>query len=448
MKGKATAEVPNETVSRGRWRHRLRPGLAHVLRAQPLQPAGLVLLAGAALVCWWFGKHQRDLILLMASAILLIIAVLDILLVVGTAWATRRWWARQLDTMPDSLPPLLAGVPARLPLNGRLPWFPLVEVTSRWIDPADVQTEVRRAEDGQFYEEFTFRGRCQIARVTREFTISDVLGFAQVRFRRERALQLEVWPRPQPLDRSTFVTSFHGGDEQADVRGDLVGDRVDMRQYAAGDPPKLLLWKLYARTGKLMVRMPERAVMPTPRTCAYLVAGPQDEAVAGLMRSVLESNLLGAGWRFGADGNTGHCSSAAEALTFLARSGNLARSGQTRVGLAAFLAQAARDGFNGCLVALPSGKGEWLELARAAARVTPLQISWAAAPGFIPPPSASQPLPAWVDRLKPWLLWTPPSEAAGEPEKILETLAGVGRERWLYHPASHSFVRFGGKAVV
>ena len=67
------------------------------------------------------------------------------------------------------------------------------------------------------------------------------------------------------------------------------------------DSPRLILWKVYARTRRLFVRTSERALEAAPRTCAYLVADPQDEAAATLARTVLERGLLGDRWRFGAD---------------------------------------------------------------------------------------------------------------------------------------------------
>jgi hypothetical protein len=412
---------------------RLRSRWGPLRRAFPLKLSGLFLLAGAAWIFYYYGQVKEDVILKMASLTLIAVAVLLILLVSEAGWATYRWWRRERQTLATELSALMVGQPAQLPLSRRPPWRPLVEINWRWLQPEPV--EVRwSSEGGQAFEEFTFPRRCQVYQVEREFEISDVLGFACVRFRSRQPLRCDVLPVPQPLNRSAFVTSFCHGEDVADLRGEPVGDRVDMRQYAAGDPPKLLLWKLYARTGKLMVRQSERAVSPTPRTCAYLVAGPQDEVAAGLMRSILESGLLGHGWRFGADGSQGHCTQVDEALTFLARSGNP----KVKCDLGAFLEQAHRDGFSGCLVALPSQPGAWMKELRQAVPGRALKISLAAAPGFF---RANKLPPAWHK----WVFSTPPLEAVGEPEQVLRDLADVSHERWLYHPSQHGFVRFGGR---
>lgn len=422
------------------------PFLGLVRRLFPLKLSGIFLLGGATVLLVYFGLMQQDLILLMASLVISLVACLDIVLVCIMAVITHRWWKWVQAQLPTEISPLVTGFPGRLHLPGPPPWCPLVEVSWRWLKPAGVEVSWGRQE-GLAYEEFVFRQRCLVEAVEREFEITDVLGFASIKLRYRQPIFLQVLPIAQPLNNNTFVTSFYGGDDVSDPRGEPVGDRVDMRQYAAGDPPKLLLWKLYARTGKLMVRQPERAVCPTPRTCAYLVAGPQDESMAGLMRSILESGLLGAGWRFGADGNQGYCQTEAEAVTFLARSGNLSQENRHEVRLRAFLDQAARDGFNGCLVGLPCVPGPWLEEVLKATAVRGIEVSFACAPGFIH--SHSRPGgPDWWRRLAPYLLALPPEKRPGEPEVVLERLAGIGKDRWLYYPNQHGFARYGGKQSV
>jgi hypothetical protein len=412
-------------------------------RLFPLKLNGFFLLGGAGLLLVYFGLIQQDLILLMASLVLSAVALLNILLVCIAAVVTHRWWKQVENRLPHEISPLLTGVPGRLALAKKPPWFPLVEVSWRWIEPENVVVGWGSDPEGA-YEEFCFQQRCLITRVQREFEIADVLGFASIRFRRIQELQLQVLPKPQPLNHNTFVISFHGGEDVSDLRGDPIGDRVDMRQYSAGDPPKLMLWKLYARTGKLMVRQPERAISPTPRTCAYLVAGPQDEFCAGLLRTILESGLLGAGWRFGADGNQGYCEKTEEAMTFLARSGNLSMQGREEVGLRAFLNQAAKDGFNACMVGLPSVPGKWLDDVRQATRQQGIEVSFAAAPGYVATDFVRG--RTWWTKIRPYLISVPASQRPGEPEAVLQLLAGIGKERWLYNPAQHGFVRYVGVA--
>ena len=99
-----------------------------------------------------------------------------------------------------------------------------------------------------------------------------------------------------------------------------MGDRVEMRQYVAGDSPRMILWNVYARTRKLMVRVNERAFMLRPGACAYLIAGPGDEAAASVARTVIERKLLGESWAFGADGSPDPATDASAVREILARS--------------------------------------------------------------------------------------------------------------------------------
>lgn len=240
--------LPQAPAGNGLWAARIRPRLAMAWRLFPIKPAGLVILSGATILLVYFGLMQQDLILLMTSLVVAVVAVLDIFLVCLGAFLTHRWWNEAAVGLPGEISALLVNAPGRLHLLKPPPWLPLVEVNWRWLTPQGVKVRWSRDAEGAF-EEFIFHQRCLVNGIEREFEICDVLGFASIRLRRRQDLTLQVLPVPLPLNRRTFVTAFHGGDDVSDPRGEAVGDRVDMRQYAAGDPPKLLLWKLYARTG-------------------------------------------------------------------------------------------------------------------------------------------------------------------------------------------------------
>ncbi|MCA9535970.1 MAG: DUF58 domain-containing protein [Myxococcales bacterium] len=117
------------------------------------------------------------------------------------------------------------------------------------------------------------------------------------------------------------LTSFSAGDEQAHPLGAADGDRVELRRYQPGDPARFIHWKIYARTGKLLVRQPERALMQTTRTVAYLLAGERDEPSAAAARVALEQRALGDDWLFGAAGTPTPTSDLPAALDAIIRSG-------------------------------------------------------------------------------------------------------------------------------
>jgi hypothetical protein len=169
-----------------------------------------------------------------------------------------------------------------------------------------------------------------------------------------------------------LLEAMSGGDMRSHPAGPPDGDLVDMRRYVAGDPMKRILWKTYARTRALMVRLPERALAPTRRTVAYLVAAEGDEPAAGVARLALESGALGPDWRFCADGGERDVESVEEALELIVRS-RAARS-EGGLGLAAFLGRAAALGAYRCVLFVSPrpgpgpGDGRWLEVVEAALR--------------------------------------------------------------------------------
>jgi hypothetical protein len=151
--------------------------------------------------------------------------------------------------------------------------------------------------------------------------------------------------------------------------GDLTGDRVDMRRYVAGDPLKLALWKIYARTGVLMVRTPERAIAPSVRVAAYLPAAFGDEPPAAAARVAIENGLLGEGWTFSADGANHPAADIDGALTLIAGS-RRARGTEDgdAAGLARFLDATAEQTPMKVLLFVPARVGPWVERCVAAVK--------------------------------------------------------------------------------
>jgi hypothetical protein len=202
--------------------------------------------------------------------------------------------------------------------------------------------------------------------------VKDALGLTSIAWRKQEIAEITIFPHCGALDQMILLEGLAGGEDLSDPRGDPYGDRVDMRQYAQGDSPRLILWKSYARTRKLLVRVPERAIIAKPRSCAYLVAGEADEAGAGLARVILERGYLGENWRFGADGSSAYAGNLGDALAILTRSGNAAPD--VRPGFPEFLAQAEKDGYSACFLIVPPLEGAWVEPVLAAIRMSRMRL--------------------------------------------------------------------------
>ncbi len=362
----------------------MRRSIGRICDLFPLRLTG-VLVVGLALVGFRVvGLSQSDLVILIASLCLTALAAWVLLsTLVGAVLLSRSYSHAE---HPSGDPPLQLEVHARTPsgLSLRSFWLPLIEVDWSWPG-SSMEVDLLSAR-GCWREELRPRRRGLIDRARRRLEVRDVLGLCSIAWAVEQATRVVVMPPRGRLDSASLLLSLFSGDDLSDPLGEPIGDRVEMRPYAPGDPPRLILWKVYARTRKLMVRVHERAITVQPRACAYMVAGPQDDAVAALARTVLESDLLGKGWRFGADNSTEPTSRLDEALLQLARSGN-PLSGPC--GLAGYLARAASDGYKSCLVFVPPGPGPWLEAVRAAAAQSALRLT------FITVDTRAKAIPSW-----------------------------------------------------
>jgi Protein of unknown function DUF58 len=238
-----------------------------------------------------------------------------------------------------------------------LSWLPLVKVHWTWEQPAGVQVRIV-SRWGSLREEVTAEQRAERPNVVRLFVVSDLLGLARFSFRKRQNRELTIAPHRGNLQDLQLVPQHDAGDAQGHPQGPPQGDLLEMRAYAPGDPLKNVLWKVFARTGQLLVRMPERAVQPCERTLAYLVAGPGDEPAAGIARKVLETGMLGRDFLFGADGEDAPTSSVDEAVRQIVRSANAWRYGA--VGLEKFLALGAAEGIQACTLFVPARPGSWL----------------------------------------------------------------------------------------
>jgi hypothetical protein len=335
----------------------------------PLTPTGLVLLAFAAVAFWLLGVRRLDLVVLAIASLGAGLAGLAVLLV---SLVTAFTWLRLRRAGRPGL--LLLECDVRQPTGFVAPlprWLPLVEVSWRWLDPPEAEVTIEPGRNGLVERVLPHR-RAYLGAVTRRVSVRDVMGLAAISWDRSEPREVHIAPARGLLDRMPLLEGLTGGEDLSEPRGSPHGDRVDMRQYTRGDSPRLILWKVYARTRKLLVRIPERAVTARPRACAYLVAGDGDEASASLARAIVERGSLGDNWRFGADGSLTPATDTASALEIIIASGSAPEGVPTA--FPGFLARAARDGFSICFACLPARRGPWADGVVAALRQTSMRV--------------------------------------------------------------------------
>ena len=256
------------------------------------------LLAGCGVVAVReFGQKRQDVVLYVAGLGALAVAlVAGLLVVVGAVVVYRGVTPRRLPTERVEAGRIV-DTGFSLP---SLRFTPLLSVGWRWLAPTAVRVE-QRDRGGRIAEEVVFGERGEHDRTVRRIFVEDVLGIARVAFRSTDITPRVVRPAlGRPLT-APLLEAYAAGDGLSHPAGPPDGDLIDMRRYAMGDPMKRILWKVYARSRTLMVRLPERAISPTERTLAYLCAGPGDEAAASIARMAVDSGALGPAWRFSAD---------------------------------------------------------------------------------------------------------------------------------------------------
>ncbi len=339
---------------------RVRPIARRAADLWPLTALGMSLAVVASVALVSFGFEKLDLVLLVlgyGGAGLLAISVVVVASTALGLWAhlrraSFRWSTSTFET----------GAP--LPTGFSLPslwWLPLVQVRWTWVSP-DAALAERAPAHGRLREQVTLRQRGIFPSVTRRVVVQDAFGLSRLAFVHLQPGPIEVLPHLGGIRRLPVLTSLTGGEEHPHPMGLEDGDRVELRRYVPGDSARFIHWKVFGRTRKLMVRVPERALSRARRTVAYLIAGPNDEAAAAAARAAIEEEALGTDWQFAADGSPEATSDRAEALHKVMMSSGFA--GQSGSGMKRFLAEVDPRGPAALVVFAPPTMGRWVDAMR------------------------------------------------------------------------------------
>jgi uncharacterized protein (DUF58 family) len=313
------------------------------------------LCASAGVSLWFFGYGALDQVWYVAGVALLSLSCCALLLVMAAtlrmrfalrAKASARGEPESLDTLTFretgfALPSL---------------WlWPFVDVVLSVREPGHVHVRAR-AERFRLSEALSSSDHGELREVVRAIEVRDVFGVASMTLCRRAPVCFDVLPHVGALRTLPLLRSLSGGEDVSHPMGITQGDRLELRRYAPGDPARFIHWKVYARSQKLVVRMPERALSRAHRVAAYLVAGPNDAASAAAARVALEERAFGDDFRFGADGFDAATDRVPEALSAIRRSAH-ARAGGGR-GLSAFLDGVEREGPVSLILFVPASLGQ------------------------------------------------------------------------------------------
>ncbi|MCU0252957.1 MAG: DUF58 domain-containing protein, partial [Acidobacteria bacterium] len=369
------------------------------VRAVPIRPGGLALLAASAATLW-YGRERIDFVLTIAA-----LWGLAIVVATGSAAAVSLGLARRdLQRAGEPGASRLEAVEHQRVASGLVLPVRVVPLASSprltWVvPPAETAPPARAA---QHAEHVAFRERALADRIVRELRGEDLLGLWRFTARVTQPRSVRALPDPGRLVAAELATSLTGGDLVAWPTGPPRGDLVDFRTYTRSDPARLILWKVYARSRQLMVRAAEPARAPEGRPLLYLVAGDEDDAAAAAARVILESGLFGDELPFACDGAPVPTNDLARALDRLAASAAHRRRGGAD--LAAALAQGVVDPAGPVLLVVPALPGPWLPRVSSQVAIDPARFTVLAVADAAPP----APTPGLAERL---LLRTDPPRA-------------------------------------
>ncbi len=340
---------------------RLRAIGRHLARGRewfPLTNLGLVVLGLAAAAFWGFGMPRADYVVQLVSALAMALVVSALVAVlIGSVLVYR------VTQSVEGGPVAFEAHRGFAEIFSLPTWWgvPVFDVRWTWLEPEGFRVEIQ-TRDGRRVERVETERRGEVHHIVRRLVIEDAFGLARVVLHRPEDRGVIVLPWSGALERAPLLRSLASGDALPHPRGALVGDPVDMRRYVPGDPLKLAMWKVYARTRELMVRTPERAIAPSTQVAAYLPSAFGDEPPAAAARIAVESGLLGPDWVFGADGTEGPVDSieAANRCIVQARSHRKSESGQG-AGLASFVDRVGDGQTVKLVLFVPGRPGPWLQ---------------------------------------------------------------------------------------
>lgn len=353
-----------------RWIHRIRDLF-------PLTTLGVLVSLGAALLLTQVAFPALDLVLQVTGYAALVMVAVTAADVTGvTVWARHVLLSSEDDGAPrdesvvtETLRPTTTHFVARAPR-----WSPLVGVRWRWRSPRGVTVMPMGERRGHIHETVRFTRRGIHDHVVRRVTVRDAFGLSAISFFVRRKQHLRVEPHLGNLQAVLAQWALAAGDEHPHPLGVETGDLVDLRQYAPGDPARLIHWKVYARSERLVSRHHERALAHARRTAAYLISSARDDATAAAAWAALHQDFMSDEWVFSASGSDVITRNHAAAQRMILQSARPDVTDGKGRGLRRFVEQVDRTGPANTLLFCPPHEGPWVAEVLRVARTRRVQL--------------------------------------------------------------------------
>ncbi|RMG41418.1 MAG: DUF58 domain-containing protein [Candidatus Dadabacteria bacterium] len=133
---------------------------------------------------------------------------------------------------------------------------------------------------------FPHRGDWTVTSVSASF--GDRLGLSRISWEiPANNISFRVHPPVRYSTRIPVLSSAHRAGDLLSDRKEHTGDPYDIKRYHPSDGMKKILWKIYAKTGELMSRHPERAMTPEGQLVIYALCGKKDDHVCSALITYL-----------------------------------------------------------------------------------------------------------------------------------------------------------------
>ncbi len=323
----------------------------------PITWSGLLFVCLAYLV--WFGevaKHSNQILfaaVLWFAAAVAVIFVFECLGTLIVALATVR--ANREERAFDALE---TGQVVESGYRVYRPFYlPFIQVEIETTEAP--YTSTFRASHTWYNEMAKMSVRGRYTSVEHLVTVRDLFGMFAITFPHTTTFFAEIKPATSHFE-SIQLSARTSGEGYSYPAGEAKGELVEMRRYQAGDPLRYVLWRVFARSRKLLVRAPEPAIVEEQEMFVYFIASQNDEPSASLTRAFLSTlEDTDAELHFCADGANRVTTNAKDALWDVVESVNHREHGaETMEEQARAIPQQA---LRRCFVMVPPQKGAWLD---------------------------------------------------------------------------------------
>ena len=99
---------------------------------------------------------------------------------------------------------------------------------------------------------------------------------------------IRVAPPKRETSSLEVVSSSYIAGDTLPLGEKRAGDYYDLKSYSPTDGVSRIAWKIFARSGELITRQPEREVLPDGKTFIYCFAGPKDDQICAELLAYIQ----------------------------------------------------------------------------------------------------------------------------------------------------------------